>query len=128
MIPTQLVVEGETITVPLEGVIDIAAERDRLTKALAAAAKERDALAGRLNNPSFVERAKQSPIRTVTASPAAELGREFVRDAPIDLRLIGARQHVPVDVVQRNACLAAISCNSIRTFFAPQTRLDAAAR
>ena len=40
----QLVVEGETITVPLEGVIDIAAERDRLTKALAAAAKERDGL------------------------------------------------------------------------------------
>src|SRR3546814_7673383 len=29
----QLVVEGETITIPLEGVIDIAAERDRLTKA-----------------------------------------------------------------------------------------------
>src|SRR3546814_18138987 len=54
----QLVVGGETITVPLEGVIDIAAERDRLSKALAAATKERDSPAARLAHPAFVERAK----------------------------------------------------------------------
>lgn len=66
----QLVVEGETITVPLEGVIDIAAERDRLTKALAAAAKERDGLAGRLNNPSFVERAKPEAVERARADHA----------------------------------------------------------
>lgn len=68
----QLVVEGETITVPLEGVIDIAAERDRLTKALAAAAKERDGLAGRLNNPSFVERAKPEAVEKARADHQAK--------------------------------------------------------
>jgi valyl-tRNA synthetase len=68
----QLVVEGETITVPLEGVIDIAAERDRLTKALAAATKERDGLAGRLNNPSFVERAKPEAVEKARADHAAK--------------------------------------------------------
>jgi valyl-tRNA synthetase len=68
----QLVVEGETVIVPLEGVIDIAAERDRLTKALAAAAKERDGLAGRLNNPSFVERAKPEAVEKARADHAAK--------------------------------------------------------
>ncbi|MBL9070111.1 MAG: valine--tRNA ligase [Sphingopyxis sp.] len=68
----QLVIEGETIAVPLEGVIDIAAERDRLTKALAAAAKERDGLAGRLNNPSFVERAKPEAVEKARADHAAK--------------------------------------------------------
>lgn len=68
----QLVVEGETITVPLEGVIDITAERDRLTRALAAAAKERDGLAGRLNNPSFVERAKPEAVEKARADHAAK--------------------------------------------------------
>ncbi|KTE24405.1 MULTISPECIES: valine--tRNA ligase [unclassified Sphingopyxis] len=68
----QLVVEGETITVPLEGVIDIAAERDRLTKALAAATKERDGLAGRLNNPSFVERAKPEAVEKARMDHAAK--------------------------------------------------------
>ncbi len=68
----QLVVEGETITVPLEGVSDIAAERERLTKALAAATKERDGLAGRLNNPSFVERAKPEAVEKARADHAAK--------------------------------------------------------
>ena len=68
----QLVVEGETITVPLEGVIDIAAERDRLTKAHAAATKERDGLAGRLNNPSFVERAKPEAVEKARVDHAAK--------------------------------------------------------
>jgi valyl-tRNA synthetase len=68
----QLVIDGETITVPLEGVIDIAAERDRLSKALAAAAKERDGLAGRLNNPSFVERAKPEAVEKARADHAAK--------------------------------------------------------
>jgi valyl-tRNA synthetase len=68
----QLVVEGETITVPLEGVIDIAAERERLTKALAAATKERDSLAGRLNNPAFVERAKPEAVDKARADHEAK--------------------------------------------------------
>ncbi|HET6537396.1 MAG TPA: valine--tRNA ligase [Sphingopyxis sp.] len=68
----QLVVEGETITVPLEGVIDLGAERDRLTKALAAATKERDSLAGRLGNPSFVERAKPEAVEKARADHDAK--------------------------------------------------------
>jgi len=68
----QLVVEGETITVPLEGVIDIAAERERLTKALAAATKERDSLAARLNNPAFVERAKPEAVDKARADHEAK--------------------------------------------------------
>lgn len=74
----QIVVDDVTFVIPLEGVIDIAAERDRLTKALAAAAKERDGLAGRLNNPSFVERAKPEAVekaRTDHAAKAAEAER-----------------------------------------------------
>jgi len=68
----QLVVEGETITVPLEGVIDIAAERDRLSKALTAATKERDSLAGRLSNPNFVERAKPEAVEKARADHDAK--------------------------------------------------------
>jgi valyl-tRNA synthetase len=55
-------VDEATYILPLEGVIDIEAERHRLGKALQAAEKERDALAGRLSNPSFVERAKPEAV------------------------------------------------------------------
>ncbi|HEY0595907.1 valine--tRNA ligase [Sphingopyxis sp.] len=68
----QVTVADMTIALQLEGVIDIAAERDRLTKALAAAAKERDGLAGRLNNPSFVERAKPEAVEKARADHAAK--------------------------------------------------------
>ena len=55
---------------PLEGVIDLDAERTRLTKAIEAAAKERDSLAGRLDNPSFVERAKPEAVEKARADHA----------------------------------------------------------
>jgi valyl-tRNA synthetase len=58
----QVVVDEATYIIPLEGVIDIQAERARLSKALQAAEKERDSLAGRLANPSFVERAKPEAV------------------------------------------------------------------
>jgi valyl-tRNA synthetase len=66
----QVVVDEATFILPLEGVIDLAAERARLTKAIEAAAKERDALAGRLNNPSFVERAKPEAVEKARADHA----------------------------------------------------------
>ncbi len=66
----QVVVDATTFVLPLEGVIDIAAERARLTKAIEAAAKERDALAGRLGNPSFVERAKPEAVEKARADHA----------------------------------------------------------
>lgn len=63
----QVVVDEATFVLPLEGVIDLDAERTRLTKAIAAAEKERDGLAGRLNNPSFVERAKPEAVEKARA-------------------------------------------------------------
>jgi valyl-tRNA synthetase len=66
----QLVVDEATYILPLEGVIDIEAERSRLGKALQAAEKERDALAGRLGNPSFVERAKPEAVDKARADHA----------------------------------------------------------
>ncbi|HEX7875027.1 MAG TPA: valine--tRNA ligase [Sphingobium sp.] len=58
----QIVVDEATFTIPLEGVIDIASEKARLAKALAAAEKERDSLGGRLSNPAFVEKAKPDAV------------------------------------------------------------------
>ena len=74
----QIVHDDETYYVPLEGVIDIEAERARLAKGKAAAEKERDGLAGRLSNPSFVERAKTEAVekaRADHAEKAAEVER-----------------------------------------------------
>ena len=58
----QVVVEEATFALPLEGVIDLAAERDRLAKGAAAAEKERDSLSARLSNPNFTERAKPEAV------------------------------------------------------------------
>ena len=66
----QIVVDEATFILPLEGVIDIAAERARLAKAAEAAEKERDALAARLANPSFVERAKPEAVEKARADHA----------------------------------------------------------
>ena len=66
----QVVVDEATFVLPLEGVIDLAAERARLTKAIAAAEKERDALNGRLSNASFVERAKPEAVEKARADHA----------------------------------------------------------
>ena len=66
----QVVVDEATFVLPLEGVIDLDAERARLTKAIAAAEKERDALAGRLSNASFVERAKPEAVEKARADHA----------------------------------------------------------
>jgi valyl-tRNA synthetase len=66
----QVVLDEATFVLPLEGVIDFDAERTRLTKAIEAASKERDSLAGRLNNPSFVERAKPEAVEKARADHA----------------------------------------------------------
>ncbi|MFN3726797.1 MAG: valine--tRNA ligase [Allosphingosinicella sp.] len=66
----QIVVDEATYVLPLEGVIDIAAEKARLQKAAEAAEKERDSLAARLNNPSFVERAKPEAVEKARADHA----------------------------------------------------------
>ena len=74
----QILVDEATFVLPLEGVIDIAAERGRLERARDAAVKERDSLAGRLANASFVERAKPEAVakaREDHAERAAEAER-----------------------------------------------------
>ena len=58
------------IVVPLEGVIDIAAEKARLTKALEASAKEAKSLEGRLSNAAFVEKAKPEAVEKARADHA----------------------------------------------------------
>jgi valyl-tRNA synthetase len=66
----QVVVDEATFVLPLQGVVDIEAERSRLMKALQAAEKERDSLAQRLGNPSFVERAKPEAVEKARADHA----------------------------------------------------------
>lgn len=66
----QIVVGGDTIVFALDGVIDLDAERSRITKAIEAATKERDALAGRLSNAAFVEKAKPEAVEKARADHA----------------------------------------------------------
>jgi valyl-tRNA synthetase len=66
----QVIVDEATYYMPLDGIIDLEAEKTRLTKAIAAAEKERDGLAGRLNNPSFVEKAKPEAVEKARADHA----------------------------------------------------------
>jgi valyl-tRNA synthetase len=55
-------VEGGTFFYPISDVVDVEAERARLRRSLQSVVKERDALAGRLANASFVERAKPEAV------------------------------------------------------------------
>jgi valyl-tRNA synthetase len=59
-----------SLIVPLEGLIDVAAEKARLAKAMAASQKERDSLDKRLSNPAFVEKAKPEAIEKARADHA----------------------------------------------------------
>ncbi|MGZ2410856.1 valyl-tRNA synthetase [Sphingomonas sp. F9_3S_D5_B_2] len=68
----QVVVDETTYSLPLEGIIDLGAERDRLSKAAAAAEKERDSLAARLGNANFSERAKPEAVEKARADHAAK--------------------------------------------------------
>jgi valyl-tRNA synthetase len=61
---------SDALVIPLEGLIDVGAEKARLTKALAASEKEAQALAGRLGNASFVERAKPEAVEKARADHA----------------------------------------------------------
>ena len=74
----QVTAGQDVFIIPLEGVVDIAAERARLQKALAASQKEAKSLEGRLGNASFVERAKPEAVakaRDDLAHHQAEIAR-----------------------------------------------------
>ncbi len=66
-----LVVGGVSVAAPIGDLIDVDAERARLDKALATATKDRDGLAGRLGNASFVERAKPEAVAKARADLSA---------------------------------------------------------
>ena len=63
----QIVVSGVTVAFPLEGAIDLDAEKARLSKAVSAAEKDRESLAARLANPAFTERAKPEAVEKARA-------------------------------------------------------------
>ena len=70
--PAMQIGAGEAnLVIPLEGIIDIAAEKARLTKALATSEKERDSLDKRLSNPAFAEKAKPEAVEKARADHAA---------------------------------------------------------
>lgn len=74
----QIAAGEDEFVIPLEGVIDIEAEKARLEKALAASAKEAKSLEGRLSNANFVERAKPEAVEKARADHAhhvAEVAR-----------------------------------------------------
>jgi valyl-tRNA synthetase len=78
MAAVQFASRGTTVAFPLDGAIDLGAERARLTKSAEAAEKEAAALAGRLSNPSFVERAKPEAVEKARAD-YAEKSAEVTR-------------------------------------------------
>ncbi len=61
-------VEGGAFALPLEGVIDIAEEKVRLSKALEKLGKEIGGLKGRLNNPNFVASAPEEVVDEARAN------------------------------------------------------------
>jgi valyl-tRNA synthetase len=68
----QVVVDEATFALPLEGVIDVEAEKARLSKGATAAEKERDSLAQRLANSNFTERAKPEAVDKARADHEAK--------------------------------------------------------
>ncbi len=70
----QVVAGGDVFVIPLEGIVDIAAEKSRLEKALAASTKEAKSLEGRLSNPAFAEKAKPEAVEKARADLAHHTG------------------------------------------------------
>jgi valyl-tRNA synthetase len=66
----QISAGSDLFVIPLEGVIDVEAEKARLAKAREASLKERDGLAKRLDNPAFVEKAKPEAVEKARADHA----------------------------------------------------------
>lgn len=63
----QISAMADMFIIPLEGIIDIDAEKARLEKALTASQKEAKSLEGRLSNANFVERAKPEAVEKAKA-------------------------------------------------------------
>jgi valyl-tRNA synthetase len=73
--PAMQVTAGKDVfVIPLEGIVDIAAEKARLEKALATSTKEAKSLEGRLSNPAFAEKAKPEAVEKARADLAHHSG------------------------------------------------------
>lgn len=70
----QVTAGSDVFIIPLEGIVDIAAEKSRLEKALAASEKEAKSLGGRLSNPAFAEKAKPEAVEKARADLAHHTG------------------------------------------------------
>jgi len=70
----QVIAGSDVFVIPLEGIIDIAAEKARLEKALAASRKEAGSLEGRLGNAAFVDKAKPEAVEKARADLAHHQG------------------------------------------------------
>ncbi|NCP18593.1 MAG: valine--tRNA ligase [Erythrobacter sp.] len=66
----QVAAGDDAVVIPLEGHVDIEAEKARLTKAMEVSQKEFGSLDKRLSNPSFVERAKPEAVEKAKADAA----------------------------------------------------------
>jgi valyl-tRNA synthetase len=85
-----LAVSGGTFGLPLDGVIDVAAEKTRLEKTLGKLAKELGGLRGRLNNPKFAESAPAEVLAETKANLALREDEEAkLKDALARLAEIG---------------------------------------
>ncbi|MCB1484700.1 MAG: class I tRNA ligase family protein, partial [Hyphomicrobiaceae bacterium] len=82
-----LIVSGETTAaLPLAGIIDMAAEKKRLAKAIESATSDLAKMDAKLSNPSFVERAKPEAIAEARARKA-ELEADITRLSAAHKRL-----------------------------------------
>ncbi|HHX90670.1 MAG TPA: valine--tRNA ligase, partial [Paracoccus sp.] len=81
-----IAVEGATYALPLEGVIDLAAESARLRKSAEKLQKDIGALKGRLGNPRFVASASEEVVEE-TRAQLAEKADEAARLAEVLARL-----------------------------------------
>ncbi len=81
-----IVVQGEELYIPLEGVVDLEAERARLEKELQRVEKDLSSLEARLANPGFTERAPPEVVAEFRGKlDAAQARRESLRRARMAL-------------------------------------------
>ncbi|SMX25344.1 valine--tRNA ligase [Boseongicola aestuarii] len=80
-----IAVEGATFALPLEGLIDVAAEKARLEKTLGKLAKELGGLRGRLKNPKFLESAPEEVIAETQENLAAREEEETRLNTALNL-------------------------------------------
>ena len=75
---------ADSFLIPLQGLIDVDAERARIKKMREASVKERDSLAKRLSNPSFVDKAKPEAVEKARSDHAQHDAEVIRLDAALE--------------------------------------------